>query len=93
MSAFVALSQTNCSNFPKKPSAKASPFSDDSLEALRVKMASRLPMPGQAVFSADGQPFYLEFSQAMEIIGVVGPGDTFSSGVPVGYKEQVQCAY
>lgn len=50
-------------------------------------------MPGQAVFSADGQPFYLEFSQAMEIIGVVGPGDTFSSGVPVGYKEQVQCAY
>ena len=78
---------------------KASPFSDESLEALRVKMASRLPMPGQAVLRADGQPFYLEFiSQAMEIIGdpdwgmLVGPGDTFSSGVRVGYKEQIQRA-
>ena len=33
---------------------KASPFSDESLDTLRAKMASRLPMPGQAVLKADG---------------------------------------
>ena len=56
-------------------------------------MARRLPLPDRAMVRFEGQPFYLEFiAQAMEVVGdpdwrcLIGPADTFESGVPVGYK-------
>ena len=73
---------------------RESPFGEKVLQRFRSEWANLLPMPGSAVVRADGQPFYLDLmAQTLEALGdpdasiLVNDEDSFSTGVPVGYKE------
>lgn len=74
----------------------ASPFDGDSLQQFRREWAGILPMPSSAAVRAEGQPFFLDLmAQTLGVFGdpdtaiLVEAADSFTTGVPVGYKEEL----
>ena len=73
-----------------------SPFSRESLDSVRKKWASLLEVPNSALMVAEGQPFMLDMmAQTLKVLEdpdweiLTSVPDSFSSGVPVGYKDPI----
>ena len=73
-----------------------SPFSRESLDSVRKKWASLLEVPNSALMIAEGQPFMVDMmAQTLKVLEdpdwelLTSVPDSFSSGVPVGYKEPI----
>ena len=65
------------------------PFKPEVLDEVRRQWAAMLKSSKGALLAAGGQPFFLDLmAQSLEVFDfeiLVGQGDTFANGVPVGY--------
>ena len=75
---------------------ESSPFPEKAMNGFRSEWAALLQMPNKALAVPEGQKFYLHLmAQTLDVIGdpdtdiLVNAVDSYSSGVPVGYKERI----